>query len=607
MVAAGGPAAPHSITPLPSMHALDESMHAGELTLSVSGENRGAVLNRTVFGFLPYWGGDTWLRYDLISVLACFGVEMGAQGTITSWHGFPSLFETAVDSIQAAGGTAVVTVTCFSSATIHSILTTYRETALASLLNLVTDHSVTGICIDFEGVSSSDRDALVAFISDLRSLLDSQAPGSHLSICTPAVDWNSAFDYSTLAENCDALFMMCYPFHGSWSAVAGPCCPLIGWGSPESSSNMTWCMGDYAINAGENHDRIVVGLPYYGHRWETEDNGTHSAVTGNYTTLLYATLAAEAEAHGRLWDTESLTPWYVYWYSGWNQGWYDDEESLGLKYDMIRQADLQGAGIWALGYDGSREELWDELEDSFTGPVWTDSLTDNLESRFTAMGPAEYWRNSTAGGIYYSYFYTYSIATGPDVSSAQWTFELPDSSSCYLLEAYLPEGGAADVDYRIHHGGGIDTVSVDQGDHGGQWVSLGGPYWASNGLSVIIGDCTGSAGERIVADAIRFAPPTGIGHGGESSTAQSFRLISPNPGHSFTLLVPASDDARKVLLFDMAGRAVREWHLPLGDEVSIQWIPDDDRCTGVYSAILLTDNEVFRLGLVLISSYSRSR
>lgn len=45
--------------------------------------------------------------------------------------------------------------------------------------------------------------------------------------------------------------------------------------------------------------------------------------------------------YGKLWDYESLTPWYVYYSGGWNQGWYDDEESLELKYNMIRKADFQ--------------------------------------------------------------------------------------------------------------------------------------------------------------------------------------------------------------------------------------------------------------------------
>ncbi|MBD3276704.1 MAG: hypothetical protein GF388_00235, partial [Candidatus Aegiribacteria sp.] len=412
-----GPRDAEELNRYPSQHLMDISRAAETPTLRVSGIDGGRSLNRTVYGFLPYWGSDTWLRYDLISILACFCVDMDSSGTVSSWNGFPGIFSQSIDSVSSAGGIAVVTITNFYSSQIHSILTTHSSEAIATIVDIVDQHPVSGVSIDFENVASSDRDNLTVFMEELRDELDSQVPGSHLSICTPAVDWSGAFDYEALAQVSDALFIMCYPFHGSWSSVAGPCCPLTGWGSsPESSSNMVWCLGDYAKYAPGYHDKIVVGLPYYGHEWETASGAAHSAVTGDCTTLIYSTLADRAAAYGRLWDTESLTPWYAYYSSGWNQGWYDDAESLELKYDLIREADLQGAGIWALGYDGSRDELWNSLEDSFTGEVWSDSLTDNLESRCTVHGPAQYWRNVTQGGLFYGYFYTYSISTGPEVN-----------------------------------------------------------------------------------------------------------------------------------------------------------------------------------------------
>ena len=40
-------------------------------------------------------------------------------------------------------------------------------------------------------------------------------------------------------------------------------------------------------------------------------------------------------------------------------------KALGLKYDVINRYNLRGAGIWALGYDGTRPELYDVLKDKF--------------------------------------------------------------------------------------------------------------------------------------------------------------------------------------------------------------------------------------------------
>ncbi len=160
---------------------------------------------------------------------------------------------------------------------------------------------------------------------------------------------------------------------------------------------MAWALCDYVRYAPEVHEKLVVGLPYYGHQWETESQYPHSPGT-NCSTLFYTTLAARADTYGRLWDTESLTPWYAFQSRGWNQGWYDDAESLGLKYDIVRMAGLQGVGIWALGYDGDLPELWELLGETFTLPPENDMITDNLEDCFTLHGPASYWHPYTEGG-----------------------------------------------------------------------------------------------------------------------------------------------------------------------------------------------------------------
>ena len=51
--------------------------------------------------------------------------------------------------------------------------------------------------------------------------------------------------------------------------------------------------------------------------------------------------------------------------SPWREIYYDDAKALGLKYDAINRYNLRGAGIWALGYDGTRTELYAVLKAKF--------------------------------------------------------------------------------------------------------------------------------------------------------------------------------------------------------------------------------------------------
>jgi hypothetical protein len=418
-------------------------------------------------------------------------------------------------------------------------------------------------------------------MAELADSLESAEPGCHLSICTPAVDWSGAFDYSALADECDALMMMCYPFHGSWSSEAGPCCPMTGWGStPGSAANMVWTLGDYIINDPDVHSKLVVGLPYYGFEWETADQYAHSQVTGDCLTFYYSTLAMRAEQYGRLWDGESLTPWYAYDDGVWNQGWFDDQESLGLKYDLILSSGMQGIGIWALGYDGSRPELWDCLDQYFAQPWPEDDITDNLEHLCTLEGPSEYW-HFWGTGYDYSHFYTGTVSSGPDVNSASWEFDLPWPDYVYDLEAYIPEGCDATAIYHICYGVGETTVTVDQSAWGGQWVPLGGPYPSSGGLHVTVGDSTGISGQTLGIDAMHFVPGMSCP---DSPALPAMLSTGANPAGLFTITATVPG-AGRLLIYDASGRLETQADLQPGAATAIMW-PDRPVPSGVYLAVV---------------------
>jgi spore germination protein YaaH len=43
--------------------------------------------------------------------------------------------------------------------------------------------------------------------------------------------------------------------------------------------------------------------------------------------------------------------------------WFENQKSLGLKFDLVNQTNLGGIAIFALGYDGKdAKSLWDEVK-----------------------------------------------------------------------------------------------------------------------------------------------------------------------------------------------------------------------------------------------------
>ena len=121
-----------------------------EATLTASLPNR---LKKQVFGFLPYWMLDAsdlhWMRYDLVSTIAYFGVAANANGTLnqtgSTWGGWTSSTMTNVtNAAHARGDKVVLTVTMMawdsaSAGAQATLLTssTYRARLVSSIVATV--------------------------------------------------------------------------------------------------------------------------------------------------------------------------------------------------------------------------------------------------------------------------------------------------------------------------------------------------------------------------------------------------------------------------------------------------------------------------------------
>ncbi|MFC1682587.1 glycosyl hydrolase family 18 protein [Candidatus Zixiibacteriota bacterium] len=319
-------------------------------------------LGREVLGYYPYWvSGYEYMRWDLLTTFAFFSLDSDGNGDFTNLHGWPATG--IVDLAHANGVRVVVTLVCFSSGDITSILNSpaNRQNLIDNLLTQVTAGNADGVNVDFEGVSSSQRDNLTTFMGALTRAFHDSIPGSHITMATPAVDWSSAFDYDALADSCDGLMIMGYGYRWSGSSTTGPVSPLTNWGS----KNITWTVNDYLTKTGNDRDKIILGLPNYGRDWACDGPDPEANTTASGNSRIYDVAEPNARTYGKLRDEVALTPWYRYFTTEWHQCWYDDEVSLGLKENYINTENLAGMGIWALRYDEGHIALWNELEEHF--------------------------------------------------------------------------------------------------------------------------------------------------------------------------------------------------------------------------------------------------
>jgi len=327
-------------------------------------EGRGRDEHAIVMGYLPYWVSADNLPWEHLDVIAWFSAEMNTDGSLGNSHGWGGAGSDAlIDAAHAVGARVVLSTTLFGGGALGELLGSVvaRNNAINSLVSAMIDGGGDGIDVDFEGLDLANREDLSAFIIALRAAMDIASPGSHLSLATPAVDWDGSYDYDVLASNSDLLFIMGYAFAGSWSGPK-PNAPLAS-SSQWGSRSLQWSAQDYIEWGGvDNAPGIVMGLPLYGNQWTTSSGDVGADAIAHVGSTFYATCAERFDEHGRNWDSDSSTPWAA-WQEGsqWRQMWCEDDISIGMKAQMALDEGLGGFGFWALDYDEGDALLWETV------------------------------------------------------------------------------------------------------------------------------------------------------------------------------------------------------------------------------------------------------
>jgi len=384
-----------------------------------------------------------WMRYDLVSTIAYFGVAANANGTLnqtgSTWGGWTSSTMTNVtNAAHARGDKVVLTVTMMawdsaSAGAQATLLTssTYRARLVSSIVATVQARNADGVNLDFEPVATSLRSYYTAFVRQLKAaLVNAGLRYSYLTVCTTAGagTWATGYDLSGLTASgaADGIFAMGYDYSWSGSSRAGGVAPMESSYMLDVNQSVTDFLS--MMPAG----KLIWGVPYYGRTWHTTSSvlnaTTVAGASGSSKAYYYTGAKSLAAAHGRRWDSLGQVPWFTYYDSvakSWIEGYYDDVTSLGVKYDMVNRRGLAGVGMWHLLMDGGVSDLWNLVANKFqqdalppTGGV------SNLPATTDAYALTVGWRAIDVGSGVASY--TVQLR---DRASSIWTTWLTGTSA----------------------------------------------------------------------------------------------------------------------------------------------------------------------------------
>jgi spore germination protein YaaH len=335
-----------------------------------------------IFGYAPYWTLSQSSAYDVanLTTLAYFSVDANADGTIDEsgpgWNGYESQdLVNLVTRAHAAGDRVVLTVTCFSQASLNAITSDPNAAAKlsAALVADVSAKNLDGVNFDFEGEGSADQAGLTGLITQVSASLKAANPHWQVTMATyasAAADSSGFYNIAALAPAVDAFFVMAYDMNSRTTPSATS--PLIG-----GSFNDTKALQEFT--AVVPADKVILGIPYYGYDWPTTDGTATATATGGESPLSDAEI--ESSGHPTYWDPTTDTAWTSYQVgTQWHETYFDDPTSLALKAQLANSFHIAGLGIWALGMDNNDPSLLAALlgnapatKDLQTGPTKTGS------------------------------------------------------------------------------------------------------------------------------------------------------------------------------------------------------------------------------------------
>lgn len=331
-----------------------------------------------VFGWHPYWMGSAWKSYsfELLSTVSYFSYKLDSStGSYVNPEQIKEWRTTAmIDSAKTKKTKVLLTVSSHGYKNNSLFLGDQSKwgVLIDTLSTLLKERDADGVDVNFEGLPYLKRGSFNRFIEELRKRLNQNITNKtpFISLTLPAVDSREIFDVVYLQKFVDLFVIMGYDYN-TGPQLQGAVAPLLPNEIKDISLNNTL---KYYLDLGIDPSKTILALPYYGSMWEgvlSEDGSTSSMFERKVTYREVRSLFNEdfiiKNNLSPVLERKSMTNYFNLTYpdNTTKEVWFDDDYTLGKKYDYALTNNLKGVGIWALGYDNGYNELWDVIENKF--------------------------------------------------------------------------------------------------------------------------------------------------------------------------------------------------------------------------------------------------
>jgi chitinase len=234
-----------------------------------------------------------------------------------------------------------------------------------SVMEFLAQYDLDGLDIDWEypGMPGAghpfrpqDKQNFTALLSELRARFDAETRRSgrrlYLTVAMGSSDDVIAnTEMRKVARSVDTVNLMTYDYYEPGSeSITGNHSPLFA--DPADPHHVS---SDATVKAFEKAgvppEKILLGVPFYGHEWGQVPNQNHGLfqigkpVPGAFTSFNVIETSLLGQGFTRYWDDKAKVP-YLYNSEKHLFVSYEDPESLALKSKYVRSHKLGGVMFW---------------------------------------------------------------------------------------------------------------------------------------------------------------------------------------------------------------------------------------------------------------------
>jgi chitinase len=227
-----------------------------------------------------------------------------------------------------------------------------RTKFVGNIVNFLETNNYDGVDIDWEGPSSTaEKNNMTLLVKTIHDSFQKNHAEWLITMAVGPTSWSGQWlDYASLKQNVNWFNIMTYDFHGSWSHC--------GHNSPLYSPSPLLCTDgsvDYSVSylnvtRGIPKSQMIIGLPFYGYLFKCAANqyGLYKPIQ-SAEQLLYGDIVSRMGNATRVWDDVTHNAYLTFTPPDLIS--YDDSMSISLKCNYVKDKDLGGVMMWALGED----------------------------------------------------------------------------------------------------------------------------------------------------------------------------------------------------------------------------------------------------------------